>query len=79
MGRYFRIKYSDNSGTHKRIEDVNSVLEDAEDWAQDREQLQGVRRHIHGLEPEEERIQVWEFEEVKGIGAAILSFFKGDC
>ena len=75
---YYRIKYSDNSGTHQVIKSVSFVHEDAEDWAQDREQLQGVRRHIHGLEPEEDKIQVWEFEEVKGVGAAILSFIKGE-
>jgi hypothetical protein len=77
MGLY-RIKYSDNSGTHHVIKSVSFVHEDAEDWAQDREQLQAVRRHIHRLEPEEDRIQVWEFEEVKGLPVTILNFFKGN-
>ncbi len=74
---HYRINCSDTNGNHKIIESTFHIYEDAEDWASDKEQIRGVRKHIHGLEQTNENIQVWEFQKITGIGASILSLIRG--
>ncbi len=73
---YYWIRYSDSSGSYEKLESTYSIYEDAEEWASDKEQISGVRQHIHGLEQTDENIQVWEFKEIKGIAAIVLNLFR---
>jgi hypothetical protein len=74
---HYRIKYSDENGTHNIIKSTQFSFEDAEDWAEYQDQSARHRQYFHGREQTNQQIQVWQFEEVTGIGAVILSFLKG--
>lgn len=74
--KHYRIKFSTENGTYDRIKSTVWTYEDAEAWAEDTDHARGCIAYREGVEPPPP-VQVWEFEEITGIGAAILNIFRG--
>lgn len=63
---HYWVNYSSDKGDYTIIESTTDTHEDAESWAENKEE-----------EDKETNIQVWEFEEIKGVAAAVLNLFGG--
>lgn len=73
---HYHIKYSDQTGTHETIKSTQFDFEDAEDWAEYKTHTENQKEHRAGKEQTPQPIQVWEFKEVTGVAAKVLTFLK---